>query len=80
MKIYISSSWKNRERVRNYAMLLRKREHEVYDFTDKNCRETQEIPPEKFPEQKFVLIDASGPIDDVFKETLKHVDPLMGEK
>ena len=51
MKIYISSSWKNRDHVRSAASILRKFGHEVYDFTDANCRKTPEIPPEKFPEQ-----------------------------
>lgn len=51
MKIYISSSWKNREQVRNMAINLRKMGHEVYDFTDPACRKSPEIPPEKFPEE-----------------------------
>ncbi len=51
MKIYISSSWKNRKQVRDLASKLRARGHEVYDFTDPVCRKTPEIPPEKYPEQ-----------------------------
>lgn len=51
MKIYISSSWKNREQVRAMAVSLRDNGHEVYDFTDPNCRKTCEIPPESYPEQ-----------------------------
>lgn len=51
MNIYISSSWKNRDTVRQLATRLRKSGHEVYDFTDPACRKTPEIPPEKFPEQ-----------------------------
>jgi hypothetical protein len=51
MKIYISSSWKNRSYVRDTAILLRNEGHEVYDFTDPTCRKTPEIPPEKYPEQ-----------------------------
>jgi len=51
MKIYISSSWKNRIQVRKLAIELRETGHEVYDFTDPNCRKTPEIPPEKFPEE-----------------------------
>lgn len=51
MKIYISSSWKNRVRVREIATLLRVYGHEVYDFTDPKCRLHEEIPPEKFPVQ-----------------------------
>ena len=50
MKIYISSSWKNRERVRAMANNLRLLGHTVYDFTDPSCRKTPEVPPEKFPE------------------------------
>jgi len=49
--IYISSSWKNRDRVRAFATKLRAMHYEVYDFTDKACRKTEEIPPEMFPEQ-----------------------------
>lgn len=51
MKIYISSSWKNREIVRDMAIGLRSAGHKVYDFTDPACRETKEIPPELFPEE-----------------------------
>lgn len=50
MNIYISSSWKNRERVRRLAVELRAHGHEVYDFTDPNCRKAPEIPPEAFPD------------------------------
>lgn len=50
-KIYISSSWKQRERVRALALVLRADGHEVYDFTDPACRRAPEIPPEAFPEQ-----------------------------
>ncbi len=49
MKIYISSSWKNRDTVRQLAVKLREYGHEVYDFTDPNCRKTPGIPPEKIP-------------------------------
>ncbi len=48
--IYISSSWKNRDRVRAFAEKLRSLRIEVYDFTDPSCRDTPEIPPERFPE------------------------------
>ncbi len=51
LKIYLSSSWKNRERVRDMAAKLREMGHEVYDFTDPNCRQSPEIPPEKYPEE-----------------------------
>ena len=33
------------------AIKLREMGHEVYDFTDPNCRKTPEIPPERFPEE-----------------------------
>jgi hypothetical protein len=49
--VYISSSWKNRERVREVANLLRSKGFSAYDFTDPRCRETEEIPPKKFPKQ-----------------------------
>jgi hypothetical protein len=50
--IYISSSWKNRERVRAVAIRLREAGLTVYDFTDPACRNgVPEIPPERFPEQ-----------------------------
>jgi hypothetical protein len=51
MNVYLSSSWKNREAVRKLAILLRSIGHQVYDFTDPACRKTEEIPPERFPEQ-----------------------------
>lgn len=51
MNIYISSSWKNREKVREIATDLTKMGHEVYDFTNPDCRKTPEIPPEKYPEE-----------------------------
>jgi len=49
--IYVSSSWKNRTRVRAVVEDLRKRGYGVYDFTDGKRRQHEEIPPEKFPEQ-----------------------------
>lgn len=49
--IFIAASWKERQRVRNLAIELRRRKYWVYDFTDPNCRVTPEIPPEQFPEQ-----------------------------
>lgn len=49
--IYISSSWRNRQRVRVLAERLRALGFEVFDFTDPQNRQTEEIPPEKFPEQ-----------------------------
>lgn len=51
MRVYLSSSWKNREAVRELAVVLRHCGHEVYDFTDPACRKSPEIPPERFPEQ-----------------------------
>ncbi len=45
MKVYISSSWKNRERVRAMAERLEEMGHNVYDFTNTKCRKCQEIPP-----------------------------------
>jgi hypothetical protein len=36
-RIYISSSWKNRVRVREIADLLRLHGYDVYDFTDPRC-------------------------------------------
>jgi hypothetical protein len=50
VNIYLSSSWKNRGRVRQLANDLRRFGHEVYDFTDPECRKSPEIPPERFPE------------------------------
>ena len=48
--VYISSSWKNREQVREVASRLRAEGFTPYDFTDPSCRTTPEIPPEKFSE------------------------------
>jgi glutaminase len=63
--IYISSSWKNRERVRELADLIRDAGYDVYDFTDPRCRKTPEIPPEKFPEQ-------FDPAEHVYGEYLQN--------
>jgi hypothetical protein len=49
LRVYISSSWKNKDRVRAIANGIRLIGHEVYDFTDPACRKTPEIPPEKYP-------------------------------
>lgn len=46
MRIYLSTSWKNADRVRLLAQVLRAMGHEPYDFTDPNCRTEPEIPPE----------------------------------
>jgi len=46
MKIYIASSWKNREKVREMANRLRKDGHKVYDFTDISNRKIPELSPE----------------------------------
>lgn len=50
-RVYIASSWKLREEVRELANILRGVGYEVFDFTDSNCRKTKEIPPEKYPEE-----------------------------
>ena len=49
--IYLSSSWKQRDRVRAMANRLREAGLKVYDFTDPSCRKVPEIPPERFPDQ-----------------------------
>ncbi len=51
MNIYLSSSWKNRIKVREIATRLSNMGHYVYDFTNPACRKTPELPPEKMPEQ-----------------------------
>jgi hypothetical protein len=51
MKIYISTSWKNRALVRALAKDLRLCGHEVFDFTDSDNRKVYAPPPEMFPEQ-----------------------------
>lgn len=51
MEVYLSSSWKNQKRVRELAINLRRFGIIAYDFTDPRCRDTPEIPPEKFPKQ-----------------------------
>jgi|GEM_PF-6877283 len=47
MKVFVASSWKNREKVRDMSIRLRRDGHKVYDFTDSECRKVQECPPEK---------------------------------
>jgi len=49
MNIYLSSSWKNRERVHLLAMKLRKEGYDVYDFTDQLRRKEVGLAPENFP-------------------------------
>jgi hypothetical protein len=49
--IYISSSWKMRDQVRQLADRLQETGLSVYDFTNPACRDSPEIPPEEFPEQ-----------------------------
>jgi hypothetical protein len=50
VNIYLSASWKQRERVRALAQRLRRQGHHVYDFTDPACRNAPEIPPEAYPD------------------------------
>lgn len=50
-EIFLASSWKQRDRIRQFAHRIRALGHSVFDFTDSNCRSTPEIPPEKFPEK-----------------------------
>jgi hypothetical protein len=69
MNVYLSSSWKNREQVRNMATKLRALGHDVYDFTDSNCRESKEVPPERFPEQ-------FDPDVHVYKDYINKLDWL----
>lgn len=49
--VYISSSWKQRDQVRQLAEQLQEIGLTVYDFTNPACRDSPEIPPEEFPEQ-----------------------------
>ena len=51
LKVYISSSWKRREAVRQLATLLQNAGFETFDFTNPEQRTHEEIPPERFPEQ-----------------------------
>lgn len=67
MNIYLSTSWKNRVRVRVMAIKLREAGHEVYDFTDPKCRgASAEIPPENYP-------DNFDPEEHVYREYLQSV-------
>ena len=51
MNIYISSSWKNREIVRELAQGLRTKGENVFDFTNPQDRKCEPIPPERYLEQ-----------------------------
>jgi len=66
MKIYISSSWKNRDKVREMTVRLRKDGHKVYDFTDPTTRKVPESPPEVFPE--------FNPAKDKYSEYCRNVN------
>lgn len=48
MRIFLASSWKNREKVRAIAIELRVAGHNVYDFTDPRYRSVPPIPLERF--------------------------------
>lgn len=50
MKIYLSASWKKISIVRELAQVLRANGHEVFDFSDPNCRQMVANPPEMYPE------------------------------
>lgn len=50
--VYLSSSWKNRDRVRALAIRIEAEAGlRVFDFTNPACRNVPEIPPERFPVQ-----------------------------
>lgn len=51
LKVYISSSWKNRDKVRELANLLKENDFGVFDFTNQKNRKHKICPPERFPEQ-----------------------------
>lgn len=57
--IYLSSSWKNRDRVRSLAIALRAAGHDVYDFTNPACRNVPEIPPERFPDNSLPTLESA---------------------
>lgn len=81
--IFIASSWKQRKRVRKLAEGLRELDFSVYDFTDPACRETQELPPERY---KNYLYDPKKHLDyweylsllpewrDAVEENRRHLD------
>lgn len=48
--VYISSSWKNREKVREIAQFLEKNGLKVFDFTNSKNRTYKEVPPETVPD------------------------------
>lgn len=51
MQIYLSASWKQRDKVRSLAVQLREFGHGVYDFTEASEQRGPVYPPETFPEQ-----------------------------
>ena len=76
MLIYISSSWKNRDRVREMANNLLELGYEVYDFTNPQCRKTEEIPPERFPNE----FDPGCQIYSTYIDIPEYRDAVMENK
>lgn len=67
--VYISASWKERDRVRALACKIREEQGlSVFDFTDKACRPQgmEEIAPERFPE-------AFSPAKEVYQDYIQKV-------
>ena len=69
MKIFVASSWKNREKVREMSIRLRRGGHRVYDFTDPSCRKVPETPPE-------VNAEEFDPEKHKYSEYLKNLKGL----
>lgn len=63
MKVYIASSWRNKERVRAFAQALRKAGHEPFDFTSR----VDSVPRDSLPE--FV--------DQPYRRHMEDIGPLL---
>lgn len=60
-KIYIASSWKNKDVVRSLANILRGDGHEVFDFTDPNCHTVPGIEKYVFDGKAFAAYRGQDP-------------------
>lgn len=60
-KIYIASSWKNKEAVRKLAKTLRLWGHEVFDFTDPDCHTVPNVEKYVFDGNAFAAYRGQDP-------------------
>lgn len=60
-KIYLASSWKNKNKVRGLAWLLRRWGHEVFDFTDPESHTVEGVEKYVFDGKAFAAFRGQDP-------------------